>query len=92
MALPWNLDHEPTPPNIVTSFRYVTLGHPVSNSNASFEYFDRLPAELQVEIVRHCDRATSWQLMRTSSALRQMVGDAFWSDEQIYYLIRGSWL
>jgi hypothetical protein len=61
-------------------------------SEVSFEYYAKLPAELQLKILHFCDAATLFQLMHTSRSTRTEAKKLFFSDPQTWYIVDGEWL
>jgi hypothetical protein len=47
--------------------------------------------ELQLHILSFCDSATLFQLMQVCSATRYDAQKLFWSDPDIWYLVKGTW-
>jgi hypothetical protein len=59
---------------------------------ASFTLFRTLPLELQLHILSFCDNTTLFQVMHTSSTLRDEAAKLFWSCPNAWYHIDGHWL
>lgn len=59
---------------------------------ASFLPFHRLPTELQLHILRFCDSAALFQLMRVSSVVRKEAQKLFWAQPHVWHLVDGAWL
>ena len=92
--LSWNLDHDPTRPDIVTPFRYFVtpLAPELQPCLSDFHHFSHLPVEVQDHVACQADAATAWQLMRTTRSLRYSVERRCWNREGVYYRVYGSWL
>ncbi|KAF1976121.1 hypothetical protein BU23DRAFT_552120 [Bimuria novae-zelandiae CBS 107.79] len=60
--------------------------------NVSFHLFARLPAELQLRVLRFCDNPTLFQLMQTSDLIRTEATKPFFSDPEAWYCVEGAWL
>jgi hypothetical protein len=60
--------------------------------NVSFHQFARLPAELQLHILRFCDKPTLFQLMQTSHLIRTEATKLFFADPEAWYCVEGEWL
>ncbi|KAF1967786.1 hypothetical protein BU23DRAFT_559122 [Bimuria novae-zelandiae CBS 107.79] len=60
--------------------------------NVSFHQFARLPAELQLRVLRFCDKPTLFQLMQTSHLIRIEATKLFFSDPEAWYCVEGEWL
>ncbi|KAJ4292518.1 hypothetical protein N0V90_009180 [Kalmusia sp. IMI 367209] len=60
--------------------------------NVSFHQFARLPAELQLRVLRFCDKPTLFQLMQTSHPIRTEATKLFFSDPEAWYCVEGEWL
>ncbi|KAF2012186.1 hypothetical protein BU24DRAFT_426031 [Aaosphaeria arxii CBS 175.79] len=96
-AYPWKepIDWERLATNHGEPFiRFASLVRtkPTNKQNTTFSEFSNLPAELQLYVLRFCDHATLYQLMHTSSLLRQEAKKLFWSARDIWYLVEGIWL
>ncbi|KAF2447514.1 hypothetical protein P171DRAFT_429146 [Karstenula rhodostoma CBS 690.94] len=61
-------------------------------SNVSFHQFARLPAELQLRVLRLCGKPTLFQLMQTSHLIRTEATKLFFSDPEAWYCVEGEWL
>ena len=61
-------------------------------SEASFQQFTRLPAELQLRVFRLCDPATIFQLMHTSHHTRTEAKKLLFSDQEAWYHVDAHWL
>ncbi|PVI03009.1 hypothetical protein DM02DRAFT_652987 [Periconia macrospinosa] len=61
-------------------------------SHWSFPQYSRLPAELQLRVLRCCDKPTLFQLMHTSRDLRADSERLFFSDPETWYQVSGEWL
>ena len=68
--------------------------HPISTapSNLSFPQFVRLPVELQLYVLRFCDKPTLFRLMQTSHSIRTEATKLFFSDPDAWYCVEGHWL
>lgn len=72
---------KPLPPHLQTK----------AARDALFPRFARLPVELQLHIVRHCDAPTLWRLMRTTSSLRREATIRFWNHADVWYEVDRRW-
>lgn len=63
-----------------------------SGKALSLRRFNNLPAELQLHILSFCAPCVLFQLMRTSSALRNEASKLFWADPNTYFLVDSQWL
>ncbi|KAF2822731.1 hypothetical protein CC86DRAFT_261125, partial [Ophiobolus disseminans] len=61
-------------------------------TTAVFSPFTCLPRELQLRVIRFCDKATLFQLMHTSSVTRKEAQQLFWSNRNAWYQVSGEWL
>jgi hypothetical protein len=89
--LNWNL-HTTHEGEICVPFPLHVQPEITNQATSSFPQFVRLPVELQLYIVRLCDRPVLFQLMQVSSAMRKDSQKLFWSDPETWYFIRGEWL
>ena len=60
--------------------------------DASFHQFARLPAELQLHVLRCCDKPTLFRLMQTSHPIRTEASKLFFSDPEAWYWVESYWL
>ncbi|KAF2134170.1 hypothetical protein P153DRAFT_363154 [Dothidotthia symphoricarpi CBS 119687] len=60
--------------------------------HAIFSLFGKLPTELQLDVLRFCDRPTLFQLMHVSSTMRIEARKLFWSDPDVWYHVDAPWL
>jgi hypothetical protein len=60
--------------------------------NTSFSQYSNLPAELRLRVLRSCDKATLFQLMRTSRETRAEAKRLFFSDPGAWYCVDSDWL
>ncbi|CAO2651718.1 Nn.00g000010.m01.CDS01, partial [Neocucurbitaria sp. VM-36] len=58
----------------------------------TFPQFSRLPAELQLRILRFCSYATLFQLMHVCSTTRHEAQKLFWDNPDAWYHVSGEWL
>jgi hypothetical protein len=72
--------------------RHIALRRTPAFSSFGFPRFQELPTELQESVLRCCDVPTLYQLLRVSSAIRTEAKRIFWSDPDVWYLVRGPWL
>jgi hypothetical protein len=77
---------------ICTPFAHYVQLDPKCCGCPAFPAFTRLPTELQIHVLRFCSSATLFQLMQTSTALRHEASKLFWSDQDAWYRVDGSWL
>jgi hypothetical protein len=59
------------------------------HTSATFHFFLRLPAELQLKILESCDARTLFKLMQTCSSIRKDATNLFWSQKDLWYHISG---
>lgn len=58
----------------------------------SFHQYAKLPAELQLRIMQHCDAPTLFQLMHTTCGVRIEATKLFFSDPAIWYRLEADFL
>jgi hypothetical protein len=60
--------------------------------DVSFHHFARLPTELQLSILRSCNKPTFFRLMHTSHSIRNEASKLFFTDPEAWYSVEGEWL
>jgi hypothetical protein len=60
--------------------------------NVSFPQFAQLPIELQIHVLRFCDKPTRFRPMQTSHFIRTKATKLFFADSEAWYCIEGFWL
>jgi hypothetical protein len=88
----WTQSHDVTLPASdkgelrVPFSRHIHQSNPPT-PNRTFPQYPRLPAELQLRVLSHCDKPTLFQLMHTSQSMQIESEKLFFSDPDILYRI-----
>jgi hypothetical protein len=89
--LNWDLCTEYTG-EVCIPFHLSVQQQDTSTKAKNFPQFMQLPTELQLSVLRFCDSAVLFQLMRVSSYMRKEAQKLFWSYPDVWYRIQGNWI